>query len=99
VTLGSFSASAKRLYAMQSAVSMRVRELERTLGVDLFDRTHRSARLTPRGRELMEYASYIGAFILTRRSCNAVAAQRVAPPRAPEILDPENLSIGSPAPF
>jgi vanillate O-demethylase monooxygenase subunit len=30
---------------------------------------------------------------------NAAAAQRVAPPRTPEILDPENLSIGSPAPF
>lgn len=59
VTLGSFSAAAERLYATQSAVSMRVRELERTLGVDLFDRTHRTARLTPKGRELMEYASRI----------------------------------------
>lgn len=59
VTLGSFSAAAERLYATQSAVSMRVRELERTLGVELFDRTHRTARLTPRGRELMEYASRI----------------------------------------
>jgi DNA-binding transcriptional LysR family regulator len=59
VKLGSFSAAAERLYATQSAVSMRVRELERTLGVDLFDRTHRSARLTPKGRELMDYASRI----------------------------------------
>lgn len=59
VTLGSFSAAAERLYATQSAVSMRVRELERTLGVDLFDRTHRTARLTPKGRELMDYASRI----------------------------------------
>ena len=52
VTLGSFSAAAEKLYATQSAVSMRVRELERTLGVELFDRTHRTARLTPKGREL-----------------------------------------------
>lgn len=59
VTLGSFSAAAEKLYATQSAVSMRVRELERTLGVELFDRTHRTARLTPKGRELMEYASRI----------------------------------------
>jgi DNA-binding transcriptional LysR family regulator len=59
VTLGSFSAAAERLYATQSAVSMRVRELERTLGVELFDRTHRTARLTPKGRELMEYAGRI----------------------------------------
>lgn len=59
VKLGSFSAAAERLYATQSAVSMRVRELERALGVDLFDRTHRNARLTPKGRELMDYASRI----------------------------------------
>ncbi|CAB3802480.1 HTH-type transcriptional regulator HdfR [Paraburkholderia ultramafica] len=58
-SLGSFSAAAERLYATQSAVSMRVRELERTLGVELFDRTHRTARLTSKGRELMEYASRI----------------------------------------
>jgi DNA-binding transcriptional LysR family regulator len=58
-TLGSFSAAAERLYATQSAVSMRVRELERALGVDLFDRTHRTARLTPKGRELLDYASRI----------------------------------------
>jgi DNA-binding transcriptional LysR family regulator len=59
VKLGSFSAAAERMYATQSAVSMRVRELERALGVDLFDRTHRNARLTPKGRELMDYASRI----------------------------------------
>jgi DNA-binding transcriptional LysR family regulator len=59
VKLGSFSAAAERLYATQSAVSMRVRELERTLGVELFDRTHRTAKLTPKGRELLEYASRI----------------------------------------
>jgi DNA-binding transcriptional LysR family regulator len=59
VKLGSFSAAAERMYATQSAVSMRVKELERALGVDLFDRTHRNARLTPKGRELMDYASRI----------------------------------------
>jgi DNA-binding transcriptional LysR family regulator len=59
VKLGSFAAAAERLYATQSAVSMRVRELERALGVELFDRTHRTARLTPKGRELMDYASRI----------------------------------------
>lgn len=57
VTLGSFAAAAERLYTTQSTVSMRVRELERNLGVELFDRSLRSARLTPKGRELMEYAS------------------------------------------
>lgn len=56
VTLGSFSAAAERLHATQSTVSMRIRELERSLGVELFDRSQRSARLTPKGRELMDYA-------------------------------------------
>jgi DNA-binding transcriptional LysR family regulator len=59
VKLGSFAAAAERLHATQSAVSMRVRELERALCVELFDRTHRAARLTPKGRELMDYASRI----------------------------------------
>jgi DNA-binding transcriptional LysR family regulator len=58
-TLRSFSAAAERLCATQSAVSMWVRELERALGVELFDRTHRAARLTPKGRELLDYASRI----------------------------------------
>ncbi|MBU6494465.1 MAG: LysR family transcriptional regulator [Burkholderiales bacterium] len=57
VNLGSFSAAAERLYATQSTVSMRIRELENSLGVELFDRTQRKARLTPKGRELMEYAT------------------------------------------
>lgn len=56
VNLGSFSAAAERLHATQSTVSMRIRELERSLGVELFDRSQRSARLTPKGRDLMEYA-------------------------------------------
>ncbi len=59
VRLGSFAAAADRLNATHSAVSMRLRELERHFGTELFDRSHRTARLTPKGRELMEYASRI----------------------------------------
>jgi len=59
VNLGSFAAAAERLYATQSTVSMRVRELEKSLGVELFDRTRRTAQLTPKGRELMDYAGRI----------------------------------------
>jgi DNA-binding transcriptional LysR family regulator len=59
VNLGSFAAAAERLYATQSTVSMRVRELEKSLNVELFDRTHRTAKLTSKGRELMEYAGRI----------------------------------------
>lgn len=56
VKLGSFSAAAERLHATQSTISMRIQELEKGFGVELFDRSQRSARLTPKGRELVEYA-------------------------------------------
>ncbi len=54
--LGSFTAAAERLHSTQSAISMRIRDLEETLGVELFDRTVRSARLTAKGQELVGYA-------------------------------------------
>lgn len=53
--LGSFSAAAERLFATQSTVSMRIQELEQSLGVKLFERSGRSVRLTPKGRELVPY--------------------------------------------
>jgi DNA-binding transcriptional LysR family regulator len=54
--LGSFQAAADRLHTTQPGVSTRIRQLEQTLGVELFDRSGRSARLTPKGRELVDYA-------------------------------------------
>lgn len=51
--LGSFTAAAERLYTTQSAISMRIRDLEEALGVELFDRTVRSVRLTAKGQELV----------------------------------------------
>lgn len=56
VRLGSFTEAAQKLNASQPTVSMRIRELEKTLGVSLFDRRHKSFQLTPKGREFMEYA-------------------------------------------
>jgi DNA-binding transcriptional LysR family regulator len=54
--LGSFQAAASHLNATQPAISIRIRELERLLGVELFDRTARAARLTLKGRELLDQA-------------------------------------------
>ena len=56
VKLGGFTAAASRLKTTQSTVSMRIRELERNLGVRLFDRRKRTARATTAARELMPYA-------------------------------------------
>lgn len=57
--LGSFSAAAERVFATQSTVSTRMQELEESLGVKLFDRSHRNARLTAKGKELAPYVKQI----------------------------------------
>ena len=54
--LGGFAAAAERLHSTQSAVSMRIQDLETSLGVALFDRSLRSARLSAKGQELVKYA-------------------------------------------
>lgn len=53
--LGSFSGAAARLNTTQPGVSARLRELEARLGATVFDRSHRGARLTPKGRELLGF--------------------------------------------
>lgn len=59
--LGSFVAAAERLHSTQSAVSMRIQDLERSLGVVLFDRALRSTRPTPKGQELLRYVERLTA--------------------------------------
>lgn len=57
--LGSFTAAAERLHTTQPAVSARVRELERTLGRQLFLRLGRGVELTPEGREFVRNAEQV----------------------------------------
>ena len=52
----SFTAAAKRLGTVQSAVSDRVQKLERDLGAALFLRYHRSIVCTPKGALLYQHA-------------------------------------------
>jgi DNA-binding transcriptional LysR family regulator len=56
-TLGSFQAAAAQLRTTQPGISARIKLLEGMLGVELFDRSGRSARPTPKGRALVDYAS------------------------------------------
>jgi DNA-binding transcriptional LysR family regulator len=51
---GSFSAAAKALHKVQSAVSYSVHQLEEALGVSLFDRAGHRAVLTDAGRAVLE---------------------------------------------
>jgi DNA-binding transcriptional LysR family regulator len=52
----SFSAAARRLYLSQQALSRIVQQLEREVGVKLFDRTTRAVQLTPAGEAMLASA-------------------------------------------
>lgn len=54
--LRSFRGAAERLNTTQPAVSQRIAALEAEFGLKLFDRVARSVSLTPKGRELLDYA-------------------------------------------
>lgn len=54
--LGSFDAAADHLNTTQSAVSKRIQDLETRYGQPLFDRSRRSAQLTPMGEEVAALA-------------------------------------------
>jgi DNA-binding transcriptional LysR family regulator len=55
-TLGSFRGAAQRLNTTQPAISQRIAQLEREMGVKLLNRDHRVASPTTSGRQLMVYA-------------------------------------------
>lgn len=59
VTSGSFEAAASKLNMSQSAISKRIHELEESFNIEIFDRRSRSAQLTEKGRELLDYCSDI----------------------------------------
>lgn len=60
---GSFSAAAERLYMTQSAVSQHIKELEASLGRQLFQRGWRGVKLTPHGEILNRYTVEILALV------------------------------------
>jgi DNA-binding transcriptional LysR family regulator len=54
-----FGQAAEHLFLTQSAVSARIRQLEQTLGVELFTRTRNNVQLTPQGERLLRHAEAI----------------------------------------
>lgn len=56
---GGFRAAAETLKIAPSAISERIAQLEETLGLVLFDRSRRGARLSPEGRRFLERASLL----------------------------------------
>ncbi len=72
---GSFTRAAERLHIGQPAVSQQIALLERLLGVQLFDRTTRSVRLTAAGRTLLpEARAALAAAEQVRRVAAGIAA-------------------------
>ncbi|WP_432117247.1 LysR family transcriptional regulator [Streptomyces sp. bgisy032] len=51
-----FTRAAERVHISQSGVSAQIRRLERELGAELFDRSARTATLTPAGRAALDHA-------------------------------------------
>lgn len=61
--LGGMGRAARALNTVQSNVTQRVRRLEQTLGVALFERSRAGARLTAAGERLMPYAARLDALL------------------------------------
>jgi len=52
----SFTRAAERVHISQSGVSAQIRQLEREVGAQLFDRSARTATLTVAGKAALEHA-------------------------------------------
>jgi DNA-binding transcriptional LysR family regulator len=78
---GSFSAAARKLGRVQSAISQSIQTLETTLGLSLFDRSGKTPRLTDGGRALVGDARALIAGAQAIR----VRAQSMAEDVEPEL--------------
>ena len=79
---GSFTQAAAKLYASQPTVSAHIRQLEEELHETLFLRTTKSLAITPRGRELYDYAVHVLDLqeqLRRRTSAPSVSARRRFP--------------------
>ncbi|WP_354683979.1 LysR substrate-binding domain-containing protein [Cupriavidus necator] len=74
VEAGGITRAAERLHRVQSNVTTRIRQLEQSLGVELFLRDGRRMVLTPAGQTLLDYANRI--LQLTEEARQAVLPAR-----------------------
>lgn len=59
VEAGSFSKTAEKLYISPPAVIKQINSLESSLGLQLFDRSHRGLQVTPAGTSMYKDAKYV----------------------------------------
>ena len=74
IELGTFSAAAERLQLSQPAVSIQVRQLEKSLGVRLIERVGKRATPTAAGKELINHAQRIQEAVTSARDGMAMHA-------------------------
>src|SRR5688572_15664272 len=68
-----FTRAADRVHITQSGVSAQIRQFERELGADLFDRSSRMVRLTPAGAAALPHArAALAAAQAIRHACDEV---------------------------
>ncbi|GGQ25358.1 DNA-binding transcriptional activator PunR [Shewanella litoralis] len=71
---GSFTAAAKKLHKVPSAISYSIKQIETELGVELFIRHHRSVTLTPAGKHFAAKARvFLADMALMKRDTQRVA--------------------------
>ena len=94
---GSFSAAARKIGRVQSAVSQSVAALEGHLGVVLFDRSSKTPRLTPAGVALAKDARRLlkGAVALKARAASIAAEIEPDLVFAVDAIFPHDLLIAS----
>lgn len=56
---GSINRASEKLFMDQSNLSRCIKELESSLGVDIFERSSRGVKVTPKGEEFLKYANSI----------------------------------------
>src|SRR2546425_13006983 len=88
VNLGSFRGAAQKLNTTQPAISQRIAQLEREVGVKLLQRDRRMVLPTPSGRQLMVYAEKL---IGLRSEMLAVVRDRFAVRGVLLVRVPENI--------
>ncbi len=74
--LASFTLAAAELFVSQAAISRQIRELEDLVGRPLFERRHRSVRLTAEGRTLLSVLT--SAFDMVGDSLEALSGRRAS---------------------